>query len=986
MKNIIKTTLILISFALTVSCMDEIDNQVSENPQDKNLVEMTFTASFSGDTKTILNGTDVLWLPSDEIAINGQKFTTDIEVAAPSAEFSGKVEETTHYYAIYPYSAVQSRNNATYTVTLPEVQKARKGGFADGVNISATGVYGSLQYQSLDFINVLGYVKFSIDESLNNVKSLTVRSNDGWTKVWGTSADVFAWTNAYIHIPDENGLTSVKLEAEEFFEPGTYYIAICPSEFYGGLSFEFENEDGYIATRSIKQDVELKAGEIKNIGLMKNLNFKPSPEMQKTAEREALIALYESAGGESWINNDNWCTELPVSEWYGIEVNYDGYVETVDLSYNNLNGTIPDEFCNLPKLKYLILGNNENLTGNIPENIGALSSLVDLSLSWCNFSGNIPESITDLDNLECLRLSENKLTGTIPEDMGNMKSLNLLSIARNRLTGSIPASFANLLNENLRECDLYGNCLSGTIPEAIYKNEYFADFWIKMTEQNGEGIDFTGIVIKAPVFKIKDLQGNVYDIDEIYAKNEYTILFNWSTTCPYSMSYYPELLKWYDMYHSKGVEVVAYSGPAYFEDDKKVIDKYKPEWISFCCEQKYNEDPEFNWHSYLHAPKFPFVAVVDKSGYIVLNPVSDDRNDVLTLLEEKFGAGDLYESEDNSANGTYSTMQTAKYGNGINVVLMGDGYSDRLIDDGTYKEDMTTIMEAFFSMEPYKTYREYFNVYCINLVSKHEVFANNTVTALGGWFGEGTEVGGNNKLCYEYALTLEEIDESDMDDLLIIVGMNTGRVSGTCYMQSTGSQYDYSSGAAIAYFGMPDNTDLLTSLICHEAGGHGFAKLGDEYSYPENSEISEEMIAGYKSQEQYGWWKNVDFIKDYNQVKWAEFIYDTRYAAEGIGVFQGALAYMQGAYRPTEDSIMNSGEGGFNAPSREAIYYRIHKLANGPDWNYEYEDFVEYDARNRASAAQTGTALKRRANYVERTFEYTPHPVILDGSWRDAMK
>ena len=50
---------------------------------------------------------------------------------------------------------------------------------------------------------------------------------------------------------------------------------------------------------------------------------------------------------------------------------------------------------------------------------------------------------------------------------------------------------------------------------------------------------------------------------------------------------------------------------------------------------------------------------------------------------------------------------------------------------------------------------------------------------------------------------------------------------------------------------------------------------------------------------------------------------------------------------PTEDSMMNSNKGKFNAPSREAIYYRIHKLAYGASWKYDYETFVKWDAKNR---------------------------------------
>ena len=121
-------------------------------------------------------------------------------------------------------------------------------------------------------------------------------------------------------------------------------------------------------------------------------------------------------------------------------------------------------------------------------------------------------------------------------------------------------------------------------------------------------------------------------------------------------------------------------------------------------------------------------------------------------------------------------------------------------------------------------------------------------------------------------------------------------------------------------------------------------------------------------------------------MKWSYFLEDDRYASEELGVFEGACTYWSGAYRPSENSIMRFNTGGFNAPSREAIYYRIHKLAYGPYWAYDYEDFVEYDARNRASAAQAETVLKRKANYVERTFEPTHPPVIVKGSWRDAVK
>ena len=75
---------------------------------------------------------------------------------------------------------------------------------------------------------------------------------------------------------------------------------------------------------------------------------------------------------------------------------------------------------------------------------------------------------------------------------------------------------------------------------------------------------------------------------------------------------------------------------------------------------------------------------------------------------------------------------------------------------------------------------------------------------------------------------------------------------------------------------------------------------------------------------------------------------------------------------------MRYNTGGFNAPSREAIYYRIHKLAYGADWEYDYEEFVEWDARNRATAASRAMAYKP-ANYKP-----THPPVMVNKSWKDA--
>ena len=342
---------------------------------------------------------------------------------------------------------------------------------------------------------------------------------------------------------------------------------------------------------------------------------------------------------------------------------------------------------------------------------------------------------------------------------------------------------------------------------------------------------------------------------------------------------------------------------------------------------------------------------------------------------------DYYISSDYSSDGDVATLQTATVGNGIDIVLMGDAYSDREIADGSYEADMEYMYDNLFTQEPFKTYKDLFNVYYVNVVSMTEGYENSGA-ALGGFFGDGTLVGGNDNKCFEYALNA--VSEDRMDEALIIVAMNSDAYAGTCYMyypeSATGT---YGSGPAVAYFPKGGDQTTFAQLLHHEANGHGFAKLADEYAYEDYGAVPDANVTQTRDQQNnWGWWKNVDFTSDPAQVRWSCFLEDERYANEGLGVFEGGLTYWTGVWRPTEDSIMRYNIGGFNPPSREAIYYRIHKLAYGDSWEYNYEDFVGYDAVNRS--ASSSVPQKTRRNYVERPLEPTAGPVVVGKSWKDA--
>lgn len=336
---------------------------------------------------------------------------------------------------------------------------------------------------------------------------------------------------------------------------------------------------------------------------------------------------------------------------------------------------------------------------------------------------------------------------------------------------------------------------------------------------------------------------------------------------------------------------------------------------------------------------------------------------------------DYYISKDFSRNGTVTRLQKATRGNGIDIVLMGDAFSDRQVADGTYRSVMDKMAAAFFSEEPYATCRDLFNVYAVDVVSATEGY-DHAGQALSGWFGNGTQVGGNDVKCMDYARQV--VGDDRMNDVLIIVAMNSPRYAGTCYMYYP-SEGDYGSGTSVAYFPIGDDDEGLAQLVHHEAGGHGFAKLDDEYAY--EGEISQAEIESKKSVATLGWWKNIDFTSDPDEVKWNRFLRDERYKFDGLGVFEGACTYSKGAWRPTENSIMRYNTGGYNAPSREAIWYRIHKLAYGESWQYDYEEFVAYDAVNRKTSAGAVPSVGRRFDLNRAP---THPPVVIPRRWNEA--
>ena len=205
-------------------------------------------------------------------------------------------------------------------------------------------------------------------------------------------------------------------------------------------------------------------------------------------DREVLEALYDATGGPDWTHNENWRTDAPLGEWYGVEVDDQGRVVGLGFLGNRLTGRIPRELGGLANLQSLHLYRG-GLTGPIPPELGDLANLESLSLGENYLTGRIPPELGGLANLEVLSLHENDLTGAIPPELGNLANLWRLNLSANRLTAPIPRELGNLANlgylyagrndltgpippelgnlANLRGLNLAANRLTGRIPPEL---------------------------------------------------------------------------------------------------------------------------------------------------------------------------------------------------------------------------------------------------------------------------------------------------------------------------------------------------------------------------------------------------------------------------------------------------------------------------------------------------------------------------------------
>lgn len=359
----------------------------------------------------------------------------------------------------------------------------------------------------------------------------------------------------------------------------------------------------------------------------------------------------------------------------------------------------------------------------------------------------------------------------------------------------------------------------------------------------------------------------------------------------------------------------------------------------------------------------------------VYQQIGTGRNgEIVFLLNDKdYRSTMVVEQYDSDyQDGQAIPVETASEGNGIDIIYIGEGYDARDIATGKFLTDVTNGNTAFFGLEPYATYKEYFNVYAVVSMSKDSGIGTvNTVvdTKFGSYFTQNRILAPNASDCFAWANKAKS--GIDFSKSLVIMLQNASVYEGVTMM--------YGDGSAIAC--CPISADAypydFRGIIQHEAGGHGFGKLGDEYIYhgafiqtcdcpccahPEN----------FDAEHARGWYRNLSMESDMKNVPWSHLVFHNKYS-DYVDMYEGGYMHSRGVYRSEATSCMNNNIPYYSAISRQAIVERIMDYAGE---EFDFNTFVAKDSRAFGAAKSGAPSTNYQVEMLNDGREHT-YPIYM---------
>ena len=318
---------------------------------------------------------------------------------------------------------------------------------------------------------------------------------------------------------------------------------------------------------------------------------------------------------------------------------------------------------------------------------------------------------------------------------------------------------------------------------------------------------------------------------------------------------------------------------------------------------------------------------------------------------------ELYKSSDFSKDGTYKQIQKATKGKGIDIVLMGEAYSDRLINDGKYDDDLNRAVNLLFSEAPLCGLKEFFNIYIMYAVSENESRAG--ITAFDTGISSKIVENWMDRHMYWFLRP-----SYNLENYLTILYPNwpwiQNRVFQIVIMKDAGdftisSTVDMYKEAEVLYcYPFEDDNQFYMELNYVFGQFFGLAP-----------EIEGEWTeSDYQNAISKGNGQNIDLTDDSNEVKWSHFLNNKNYSNENLGVFK-----FGDWTKSTESSTMSKDSIGFNAPCREAIYKRVHEMAYD-NWKYNFDEFVTFDKNVKPKTKGSDTKI---THFMKRV-----NPIVLE--------
>ena len=1014
--NIFTNILVLSSMAVSVAC-----NETEERGSEARTINAVIVQP---DTRTSLNGPDAngvyktVWSPGDQIMVFSGDLACRYILKSGENTNKGVFEgygNSEDLVAVYPLSIGFSRTGATIEVGLPEVQEYVSGNIPLGA-YPMLGIYGD---ETFSFRNLCSVLKVPMFGDAT-VKSITFTPNNAGVKASGKA--VINVNSTQLEM-DDNSKPSVKLDCPDVklsAQPTDFHFVVPAQIYPGGFTLTIATDKGDVV-KTLKSDItldrsvlypieafECKIDSKENI-IFEDANFKAYLVANFDTDGDGEISYEEAlaitmidvdtdnieslAGIEHMANLTELNCEGPfVMSGYEPEEGR-GKLKTLDVSKNT---KLTKLYCGFNQFSSLDLTSNVLLerlrcAGNDLNNLD-VSKNTELTrltaynnhLSSIDVSYNTKLEVIDLSNnqIKSIDISKNESLATFNCD-DNL--LTELDPSNNQKLTNIYCSNNNLSSINVRknqklaklviignsipQIDLRNNselthlfCEKNKISELDLSNN------TKLRQLTVNDNSLSSLTVNCcPEIKTLNANNNLIkemDISELTSLSDFycsgnpletLYVFDGQIDALFEKEI-PSTTKIVVKGTEPGEDEVFTVTPTLFD-----IDGYEQDiTMTVTANISYSIDSQPEWISKKSDNSGVYTFTVSanttsssRSGEIIFKNVN---NSFLTVTVKQ--RIQTYTSSDYSQDGQVTRIHSATVGKGIDVVFVGDAFADK--DQDLFNKYVELGKEAFFTEEPFRSTMNRFNIYRIGSVSKNGIITQEGGdTKFSAQFGQGTYVGGDNNLVNSFVKA--SIPSVDLTKTIIFVIINKAKYAGTCHM--------FSNNQAVCYVPLCRNENEYAQTLRHEGCGHGFGKLADEYFYDSMGRIPDDEVSELKKWKgfAYGFHENVDLTSDPNTILWSKFISDSRYSGK-VGVHEGGYTYPYGVYRPTHNSIMRYNTGGFNAPSREAIYKKIMKFSEGDAWTYDYETFVAFDAPARSAKAVTRAAAQcaavDKANFI----------------------